>query len=72
MQQDDTLKTRLNELEEDWSRGNKVWNFAQTTSEPARMRARMVVYADGTSWDPGSGEGLYRRNNANSAWVFIG
>lgn len=41
-------------------------------SEPARYWAGMYVMADGTNWDPGSGEGLYRRNAANSAWVFIG
>jgi hypothetical protein len=40
--------------------------------EPTRVWAGMVVYADGTDWDPGSGEGLYRRNVANSAWVFVG
>jgi hypothetical protein len=39
---------------------------------PTRVWAGMVVYADGTDWDPGSGQGLYRRNVANSAWVFVG
>lgn len=39
---------------------------------PTKTRAGMVVYADGTTWNPGSGEGLYRRNAANSAWTFIG
>jgi hypothetical protein len=40
--------------------------------EPDRLREGMVVYADGTNWDPGSGEGMYRRNVANNAWVFLG
>lgn len=39
---------------------------------PAKVRAGMLVMADGADWNPGSGEGLYRRNKANSAWVFIG
>ncbi len=47
-------------------------DFVQRTAEPARIRPRMVVYADGTLWNPGSGEGIYRRNSANSAWVFLG
>jgi len=37
---------------------------------PAKPRQGMVVYADGTNWNPGSGEGLYRFNG--SSWVFIG
>jgi hypothetical protein len=27
--------------------------------EPKRPRVGMLVYADGTDWDPGSGEGVY-------------
>ncbi|AGF91089.1 hypothetical protein SXHG_00067 [Synechococcus phage MRHenn-2013a] len=38
---------------------------------PIRVFPGMIVYADGTSWDPGSGEGLYRYSLAG-AWVFIG
>lgn len=38
---------------------------------PARVKPGLVVYADGTEWNPGSGEGLYRYNLAGS-WVFIG
>ena len=41
------------------------------TREPDDRRSGRVVYADGTDWDPGSGEGLYRRSLAN-VWVFIG
>jgi hypothetical protein len=41
-------------------------------AEPTRMYPCMLVYADGTTWNPGSGEGVYRRNLANSAWVFVG
>jgi hypothetical protein len=41
-------------------------------AEPTRIVAGMVVYADGSDWNAGSGEGIYRRNAANSAWVFVG
>lgn len=35
--------------------------------EPARPSNGMLVYADGTEWDPGSGEGFY--GYENGAWV---
>ena len=37
---------------------------------PTRPRTGLVVYADGTEWDPGSGEGLYVYNSAGS-WVAL-
>ncbi len=39
--------------------------------EPDDLRPGRVVYVDGTDFDPGSGEGLYRRTLANT-WVFVG
>lgn len=39
---------------------------------PIRTRPGMVCYFDGTDFNPGSGEGLYRRNKGNTAWVFVG
>ena len=39
--------------------------------EPDNLRSGRVVYADGIDFNPGSGEGLYRRTLANT-WVFIG
>lgn len=35
---------------------------------PPKPRDGMVVYADGTNWNPGSGEGFYQR--VGGAWVF--
>ena len=37
------------------------------TSAPAKPIDGLIVYADGTIWDPGSGEGFY--GYENSAWV---
>lgn len=37
---------------------------------PPKPRRGMLVYADGTNWDPGSGEGTYRFNG--SVWLFVG
>ena len=39
---------------------------------PTKTKPLMLVYADGTNWNPGSGEGVYIRNVANSAWKFLG
>lgn len=39
-------------------------------SEPAKPRNGMIVLADGTDWDPGSGGGYY--GYYNSAWQFLG
>jgi hypothetical protein len=39
---------------------------------PKKPRKGMLVLADGTDWDPGSGAGLYRRNEANTAWLQAG
>ena len=41
-------------------------------AEPSKLFAGMIVYADGTTWDPGSGEGVYRRDKTNSSWVHLG
>lgn len=38
---------------------------------PDRLRTGMVIYADGTILNPGSGEGLYRYNLAGF-WIFLG
>jgi hypothetical protein len=37
---------------------------------PAKPRAGMRRYADGTQWNPGSGAGLYRFDGAT--WNFLG
>ena len=39
--------------------------------EPSRYFPGLVVYADGTLWNPGGGEGLYRRSLTNT-WVKVG
>jgi hypothetical protein len=36
-------------------------------AEPARPADGMIVYADGATWDPGSGAGFYGREAG--AWV---
>lgn len=40
-----------------------------TYREPAKREEAVIVYADGTLWNPGSGKGFYYWNG--SAWTFI-
>lgn len=58
----------------------ELWRISDLTRDqryairyvtPEKPRAGQVEYADGTQWNPGSGEGLYRFNLAG-AWVFVG
>ncbi len=37
---------------------------------PSKPRQGDVRYADGSEWDPGSGEGIYRYDG--STWQFLG
>jgi hypothetical protein len=43
----------------------KVWH-----EEPPRVAEGMFFLADGTNWDPGSGQGLYRYQGG--AWNKVG
>lgn len=33
--------------------------YQSLNAEPVKLREGMVVLADGTNWDPGSGQGFY-------------
>ena len=54
--------------------GNTILNQThlraeRTHVEPKRPRGGDIVYADGTNWDPGSGEGIYFFKESTSTWV---
>lgn len=36
-------------------------NLAKLNAQPAKYQDGDMVYADGTNWNPGSGEGIYVR-----------
>lgn len=40
------------------------------TAAPVNPEEGMIVRADGTSWDPGSGRGFYGYDNGS--WTFLG
>lgn len=68
------LRQELTAIEQAAQRADPFAELQTLYAEPERVRAGMLVIADGTTWNPDgvSGAGLYRRNTANSAWVFIG
>ena len=39
---------------------------------PERVFAGMVIYADGSDYNPGAGAGVYRRSEDNTTWVHLG
>lgn len=51
--------------------GFQYVRFQTLGAEPEKVVPHMVVIANGSTWDPGSGGGMYRRNGTNTAWVFI-
>ena len=46
-----------------------LFRLERTNVAPTRPRGGDVRYADGTNWDPGSGEGIYFFKESTSAWV---
>jgi len=75
-----TLPTQITRLEElveyvttELSRVELGFNSLQLTTlhtEPTRPRDGMIVLADGTSWNPGSGAGYY--GYYGGSWAKLG
>lgn len=66
------LEAAFNQLYDAFEQGQSYVVLYMHNAEPERMVGNMVVLADGTNWNPGSGRGLYRRTPNNVAWTFIG
>jgi hypothetical protein len=66
------IEKQFEKLLDAMNQGYVFVRFYMHSAEPERIVPDMVVYADATNWDPGSGRGLYRRNHINTAWIFIG
>ena len=43
--------------------------YKKVYAEPEKPRDGMVVLADGTTWNPGRGEGLYRYDESGDKWL---
>lgn len=61
------LEQRVEELEK-WA--SRFFVLEKSYTPPARVYEGMLVYADGASWNPGAGAGIYQYRG--SSWVKIG
>lgn len=59
------LRTELDIIARAFREQDEV-QLKELHNEPAKLRAGMVVFADGTDWNPGSGVGVYVYTG--SAW----
>ena len=46
-----------------------IFRLERTHVAPDRPRGGDIRYADGSNWNPGSGEGIYFFNESTTAWV---
>ena len=46
-----------------------TFRLERTHVAPEKPRGGDIRYADGSDWDPGSGEGIYFFKESTSAWV---
>jgi hypothetical protein len=65
------LRTELGSLERGLREPLTTMVLTPQYAAPKNPRAGTIVYADGTTWNPGSGQGVYRYTIAG-AWVFVG
>lgn len=63
---------QLRQVQQEFSAAKNELILAVLYAEPDRLYPGMLIYADGVTWNPGGGEGVYRRNKTNAAWVLIG
>lgn len=64
------LKNELESLSAALVQGDEFLLLRMRYTAPTKPRDGMVVLADGTSWNPGSGAGYY--GYRASAWRFLG
>lgn len=64
------VEAEFRKLAEILNRGSDRLSIAPRNVAPSKPRTGDVVYADGTNWNPGKGEGVYVYNG--SEWVRAG
>lgn len=48
----------------------ELLRLSELNAAPARPREGMIAFADGTNWNPGSGQGIYAYHGG--AWNLLG
>jgi hypothetical protein len=70
----ETLRRQLDEellaIERAWGSAEEFIELKELHSAPVKVRTGMIVLADGTDWDPGSGAGFY--GYYNGQWNKLG
>lgn len=66
----ESLRAELERLALQLSQPTESLALTTLYAAPKRIYEGMIVKADGTTWDPGSGAGVYSRIGA--AWVKLG
>ncbi len=57
-------------IERAWNERAKYLELVEINAEPARLYTGLTVLADGSDWDPGSGQGVY--TYYNGTWNKLG
>lgn len=55
----DYLETELQRISSSLLEDIQVIELGKSTTAPLRPRTGILVYVDGTTWNPGAGKGLY-------------
>lgn len=66
----DFVKTELDKIAQALGSPNESMALATLYAVPNKYRDGTIVKADGTTWNPGSGSGVYVYRNA--AWHLLG
>ena len=64
------LVRELRSISQAWEQSSRYLMLDTLYAAPERLIEGMVVKADGTAWDPGSGAGFY--GYRGGAWHFLG
>ena len=66
----DFIARELEEISRAWSEPNEFLTLDTSYKAPSKLREGMIVLADGSSWNPGSGAGVYCYRGGS--WRFLG
>lgn len=66
------LARELSRLSIDLVASRDFFQLNERNSAPTKPKHGMIVLADGTNWNPGSGKGIYWYDSAGPTWEFLG
>lgn len=66
------LRRAFNAVKDAWEAGKPHETLQVLHSEPERLEGGMLVFADGSDLNYGSGPGLYLRGEDNDSWMSVG